>query len=154
MHCVWMCNEIGIVTCAAHLKQYRWQQTHDVFQYSFVAERLTGLRLKYTGLYTCLARAAHDARSHWGWGLGGQKSMPERVHRYRRRLTTQQKDERQDNRDRRWLVRQHPSDLLRSLTPGRIGGGQHAVVSTALWATPFRPIKLSMCSANDAHTYT
>ena len=45
-----MCNEIGIVTCAAHLKQYRWQQTHDVFQYSFVAERLTGLRLKYTGL--------------------------------------------------------------------------------------------------------
>ena len=28
-----------------------------------------------------------------------------------------------------------------------IGGGQHSIVLTALWALPFPPIKLSMCSA-------
>ena len=41
------------------------------------------------------------------------------VQDYIRRLTAQQKNERQHNRDRRRLVRQHPSDLLRSLTHGR-----------------------------------
>ena len=38
---------------------------------------------------------------------------------YRRQLTVQQKDERQDNCDRRQLARQHPNDLLRLLTCGR-----------------------------------
>ena len=27
-----------------------------------------------------------------------------------------------------------------------IGGGQHGIILTALWASPFRPSKLSMCS--------
>ena len=44
--------------------------------------------------------------------------MPEQVQRYRRRLTAQQKDERQDDHDRRRLAHQHPSDLLCSLTRG------------------------------------
>ena len=52
-----------------------------------------------------------------GWELGGQKMMPERVQRYERQLTAQQKNERwQDNSDRRRLARQHPSNLLHSLT--------------------------------------
>ena len=42
--------------------------------------------------------------------------MPEQVQRYRRRLTTQQKDEGQNNYDRRRLARQHLNDLLCSLT--------------------------------------
>ena len=43
--------------------------------------------------------------------------MPERVQTYGRQLTAQQKDERcQDNSDKKRLVRQHLSDLLRSLT--------------------------------------
>ena len=51
----------------------------------------------------------------------------------------QQKDERQqDNSDTNRLVHHHPSNLLRSLTCERIGGGQHGVVSPALRATPFR----------------
>ena len=45
--------------------------------------------------------------------------MPEQVQRYRRQLTTQQKDERQDNYDRRRLARQYLNDLLCSLTRGR-----------------------------------
>ena len=45
--------------------------------------------------------------------------MPEQVQGYGRWLTTQQKDERQDNGNRRQLSRQHPSDLLRSLTRER-----------------------------------
>ena len=64
---------------------------------------------------------------------------PERVQIYGRRLTAQQKDERrQDNGDKKRLVRHHPSDLLRSLTRERIGGGQHGVVSPVLRASPFR----------------
>ena len=52
-----------------------------------------------------------------GWELGGQKTTPERVQRYERQLTAQQKNERwQDNSDRRRLARQHPSNLLHSLT--------------------------------------
>ena len=58
---------------------------------------------------------------------------------YGRRLTAQQKDERrQDNGDKKRLARHHPSDLLRSLSRERIGGGQHGVVSPALRASPFR----------------
>ena len=42
--------------------------------------------------------------------------LPERVQRYGRWLTAQQKDEgRQDYCDKKRLVRQHPSDLLCSL---------------------------------------
>ena len=41
------------------------------------------------------------------------------VQGYIRRLTAQQKNERQHNRDRRRLVHQHPSDLLCLLTRGR-----------------------------------
>ena len=56
-----------------------------------------------------------------------------------RRLTAQQNDERrQDNGDKKQLVRHHPSDLLRSLTHERIGRGQHGVVLPALQASPFR----------------
>ena len=58
---------------------------------------------------------------------------------YGRWLTAQQKDERrQDNDDKKRLVRHHLSDLLRSLTREQIGGGQHGVVSPALRALPFR----------------
>ena len=54
-----------------------------------------------------------------GRRLGGQKTMPERVQMYGRRLTAQQKDERrQDNGDKKRLE--------------RIGGGQHGVVLPAL----------------------
>ena len=53
------------------------------------------------------------------------------------RLTAEQKDERrQDNDDKKRLARHHPSDLLRSPTRERIGGGQHGVVSPALRASP------------------
>ena len=48
---------------------------------------------------------------------------PERVQMYRRRLTAQQKDEKQDNGDKKRLVRHHLSDLHCSLTCERIGGG-------------------------------
>ena len=58
-----------------------------------------------------------------GRRLGGQKTMPERVWMYGRRLTAQQKNERQDNGDMKRLVRHHPSDLLSSLTCEWIGGG-------------------------------
>ena len=57
---------------------------------------------------------------------------------YGRRLTAQQKDERQDNGDKKQLARHYPSDLLRSLTRERIGRGQHSVVSPALQASPFQ----------------
>ena len=46
--------------------------------------------------------------------------------------------ERQDNGDKKRLALHHLSDLLRSLTRERIGGGQHGVVSPALRASPFR----------------
>ena len=52
---------------------------------------------------------------------------------------TQQKDERQqDNSDMNRLACHHPSDLLRSLTRERIGGGQHGIFSPAVQASPFR----------------
>ena len=57
---------------------------------------------------------------------------PERVQMYGRRLTAQQKDERQDNGDKKRLVRHHLSDLLHSLSRERVGGGQHGVVSPVL----------------------
>ena len=58
---------------------------------------------------------------------------------YGRRLTAQQKDERQqDNDDKKRLVRHHPSDLLCSLTREWIGGVQHGIVSPALRDSPFR----------------
>ena len=79
-------------------------------------------------LCTSLACAAHDAIAHVG--VGGQKSTSERGQRYGRRLTTQQKDERQqDNGDRRRLALH---DLLCLLTVNRIGEGDHGVVLTAL----------------------
>ena len=55
---------------------------------------------------------------------------------YERRLTAEQKDERRQDKKR--LARHHPSDLLRSLTRERIGGGQHGVVLPALRASPFQ----------------
>ena len=56
-----------------------------------------------------------------------------------RRLTAQQKDERQqDNGDTKRLAHYHLSNLLHSLTCERIGGGQHGVVSPVLRASPFR----------------
>ena len=48
-------------------------------------------------------------------------------------LTAQQKDERrQDNGDKKGLVRHHARDLLCLLTRERIGGVQHGIVSPAL----------------------
>ena len=58
---------------------------------------------------------------------------------YERQLTVQQKDERrQDNGDKKLLVRQHWSNLLRSLIREWIGGGQHSIVSTTLRASRFQ----------------
>ena len=66
------------------------------------------------------------------------QAMPERVQMCGRRLTAQQKDERQQgNGDKKRLARHHQSDLLSSLTSER-GGGQHGVVLPALQASPFR----------------
>ena len=70
---------------------------------------------------------------------------------YGRRLTAQQKDERQDNGDKKRLAHHHLSDLLCSLTRKRIGGGQHGVVLPALRASPF---PCAPCEAPDAHVYT
>ena len=53
-------------------------------------------------------------QSRWGWRT--QKSTPQWVQINERWLTTQQKDERKDHGDRRWLVGQHLSNLLGSLT--------------------------------------
>ena len=64
---------------------------------------------------------------------------PEQVQMYRRWLTAQQKDERrQDNGDKKRLVRQHPSDLLRLLTCERDRRRTACFVLTALRALPFR----------------
>ena len=58
---------------------------------------------------------------------------------YGRQLTAEKKDERrQVNDDKKQLARHHPSDLLRSLTHERIGGGQHCITSPALRDSPFR----------------
>ena len=85
---------------------------------------------------------------HRGLGLRGKKTMPEQVQGYRRRLTAKQKDERQDNRDRRRLARQHPSDLLRSLTRGpdrrSLDSTRRLDCASRLQPSPFRP---STCSA-------
>ena len=71
---------------------------------------------------------------------------------YGRWLTAQQKDERrQDNDDKKRLVRHHPSDLLCSLTREWIGGGQHGIVSPALRDSPF---PCAPREAPDAHAYT
>ena len=68
--------------------------------------------------------------------------MPERVQLYGGWLTAQQNcqkaERRQDNGDKKRLACHYPSDLLRSLTRERIGGGQHGIVSPVLQALPFR----------------
>ena len=64
-----------------------------------------------------------------------------------RQLTAQQKDERrQGNGDKKQLACQHLSDLLGSLTreQDRQKTARHHFDSA--WASPFRLIKLSMCS--------
>ena len=94
-----------------------------------------GFTIEIYGFYFIhlLARAAQDAIVRWREDrLGRYKTTPERVQVYGRRLTAQQKDERQDNDDKKRLARHHPSDLLSSLTRERIGEGQHGVVSPAL----------------------
>ena len=73
-------------------------------------------------------------------------------------LTAQQKDERQDNRDRRPLVRQHPSDLLGSLTCGR---DRQRTARRLDCALSFNVSNFTVsnfprarCEAHDAHAYT
>ena len=58
---------------------------------------------------------------------------------YGRRLTAQQKDERQDNGDKKRLARQHPSDLLHSLTheQDRQRTAQRCLNSTSSFAILF-----------------
>ena len=71
------------------------------------------------GLRTLLARAAHGASASAMDDSEDRRQWQarERVQRYRRRLTAQQRDERrQDNSDRRRLARQYLSDSLCSLT--------------------------------------
>ena len=60
-----------------------------------------------------------------------RQKLAERVQIYGRRLTAQQRDERQDNGDKKRLEHHHPSDLLHLLTRKRIGGGQHGVILSA-----------------------
>ena len=76
---------------------------------------------------------------YWGQGLGGQKSTPEQVQRYGRRLITQRNDERQYNGDRRRLALSNTQAIyFTHWLVNRIGGWQHAVVLTALWTLLFR----------------
>ena len=69
---------------------------------------------------------------------------------YGRRLTAQQKDERQDNGDKNWLARHHPSDLLHSLSRERIGGGQHVANASSFAISNF---SCAPREAPDAYTY-
>ena len=93
-----------------------------------------------------MARAAQDAlRSRDGMEVEVEDSEDRRRRQnetYGRRLTAQQKDERQHNGDKKRLARHHPSDLLCSLTRERIGGGQHGVVSPGLRASPFHVLRV------------
>ena len=73
-------------------------------------------------------------------------------------ITAQQKEERQDNGNEKRLARHHLSNLIRSLTRERIGGGQHGVVSPALQALPFRTFHvvrvrhlMRMCIPSTSH---
>ena len=73
----------------------------------------------------------------------------------RRRLTAQQKDERrQDNGDKKQLVRQHMSDLLRSLIRERNKQrtALHRIDSTLSFAISNFPH--APRAAQDAHAYT
>jgi len=65
---------------------------------------------------------------------------------YGRRLTAEQKNERQDNGDKKRLARQHPSDLLSSLTRERDRRRTARHCFDSDWTSPFRPIELSTCS--------
>ena len=107
---------------------------------------VTGLRLKYTSqciVYvpfgTCRS-GCHRAMAHgMEFEVEDLEDRRRRQNESRCRLTAEQKDERrQDNDDKKRLARHHLSDLLRSPTRERIGGGQHGVVSPALRASPFR----------------
>ena len=66
-----------------------------------------------------------------------QKTTPERVQMYGRRLTTQQWDERwQDNGDKKQLACQHSSYLLRSLTRRHLDSTSSFALSTcSVWGT-------------------
>ena len=92
----------------------------------FVCLSVTGLRLKYTGLRivyvsvsssTCplfftLALMMEDSSED-----RRRRQARERMQRYRRRLSAQQRDERRPYKsERRRLVRQHQHDSLRSMT--------------------------------------
>ena len=81
----------------------------------------------------------HNLRTFWHMPLRMPLRDGMEIEVDGRRLTAQQKDEkRQDIDDKKRLVRHLPSNLLRSLTVERIGGGQHGIFSTALRALPFR----------------
>ena len=65
----------------------------------------------------------HSLRTFWHMPLRMPSHDGMEIEVDGRRLAAQQKDERrQDNVDKKRLVRHHPSDLLRSLTREWIGG--------------------------------
>ena len=114
----------------------------------YVCMSVTDLRLKYTGLCivyvpfgTCRLGCHRDRAMAWI-----SRSRTRKIEDDARTspdvwktVNCSTKDERrQDNGDKKRLARHDPSDLLRSLTRERIGGGHHGVVSPALRVSPFR----------------
>ena len=98
---VWGCACMYVCLYVCPLRIYDWNiRVYAYFTYLFG---------------TC--RSWCNRTRDGGRGSGGQNSTPESVQRYRSWLTTLLKDDsRQDNGDRRWLLCQHPSDLLCLLT--------------------------------------
>ena len=123
---------------------HKWGLSLRLCLYVHVCLSVTGLRLKYSIVYvpvwqmTLMMPRTMEVTSR----LRSQRT--EQVQRYGRRLTTT--NDRQDNSDRRRLVRQHLTNLLCLLTCGQ-DTVQHNVVSTVLRPSSFRPIELSKCSA-------
>ena len=115
--------------------------------YMYVCLSVTGLQWKYMSLHIVYVPLRHvplmmpsgDMRSRSRTRRIKKKTTPEWVQMYGRRLTAQQKDERQqDEGNKKWLARHHPNDYFARWPVNGIGWGQHGVVSTALRASTFR----------------